>query len=161
MEGNTTTATKTLTGHIHHIEGKGSAVNLICWGCLVYTDGLACHDAEECESYTGPGICDQCDVANQTHVIKCLDDYFELILESRKFYELRINDRNYTEKDYLHIKEYDADKREETGREVLVRINNVLEYNNVVDGLVEGWVILNFELPVFQLTDQGWMPVEF
>ena len=49
------------------------------------------------------------------HELKTLPIYFEEVIEGRKSFEVRKNDRNFKVGDMLALNEYDAEKKEYTG----------------------------------------------
>lgn len=73
------------------------------------------------------------------HVIKCEQPYFEAILDGRKTFEIRFNDRGYQAGDTVTLLE--IRKRfalEETGREITKRITYVTGYNQHPNWVVFG-----------------------
>lgn len=75
----------------------------------------------------------------ETHELKILPKYFELVKKELKMFELRKNDRNYEVWDKVLLKEFE--NGEYTGRYMLFIITCVIkdcpEY-----GLMEGYCIL-------------------
>jgi len=59
------------------------------------------------------------------HDLKILPEYFEPVLEGKKNFELRKNDRNYKVGDTLLLREWYANKY--TGREVKRKVTYILE----------------------------------
>ena len=56
---------------------------------------------------------------------KVLPEYFEAILIGKKKYELRLNDFDIAEGDMLFLREWDANTKTYTGREVTKRVTYV------------------------------------
>jgi len=70
--------------------------------------------------------------------LKCVNPYFQDVLEGRKTFEVRWNDRNYQRGDILILREYDREKGY-SGRDVYVTVEYVLKE---FEGLKEGYVVL-------------------
>lgn len=74
------------------------------------------------------------------HAVKCWPEFFQPLIEGRKPFELRFNDRNYRTGDVLILQEWDKATEAYTGREARRRITYTyhgagLEYGFVVLGL--------------------------
>ena len=61
------------------------------------------------------------------HKVKIIPIYFDAVNEGRKTYEVRKNDRNYTNADTITLQEWD---KEYTGRELEFRIGHVLHLSD-------------------------------
>lgn len=95
--------------------------------------------AGACDSH---GNCSFFKPSGDTHILKCLPQYFNEVKEHRKRFELRKDDRDYKVGDKIILKEWDGE--EYTGREIpKIKIQYILrdcpEY-----GLKEGYCILGF-----------------
>jgi len=80
--------------------------------------------------------------SGDTHILKCLPQYFNEVRDRKKSFELRKDDRDYKVGDKIILKEWDGE--DYTGREILnIKIQYILrdcpEY-----GLKEGYCILGF-----------------
>lgn len=64
------------------------------------------------------------------HELKILPIYFEEVIEGRKSFEVRKNDRNFKVGDMLALNEYDAEKKEYTGNSCLVYVDYILKDEN-------------------------------
>lgn len=73
------------------------------------------------------------------HTLKCWPPFFEDVLEGRKTFELRRNDRDYSVGDTLHLREWTGTGY--SGRECSVRVTYLLE-DAYQFGLMEGFVVL-------------------
>lgn len=60
------------------------------------------------------------------HELKSWPELFLPVLRGEKTAELRYNDRNYQVGDILHLREWEPDKQDYTGRECKRRITHVL-----------------------------------
>jgi hypothetical protein len=60
-----------------------------------------------------------------THDLKCVEPYFQHVLDGDKTFELRNNDRGFQKGDVLHLLETRSG-RYETGREMWLRVTYVL-----------------------------------
>jgi hypothetical protein len=47
-------------------------------------------------------------VSDQEHTLKCWPEYFAKVVAGRKRFEIRRNDRNYTEGDRIVLREWDS-----------------------------------------------------
>ncbi len=75
------------------------------------------------------------------HEIKLYSCYFDDVLSGKKSFELRKNDRDYYEGDYLILKEIDNEGL--TGRQLKVEVSYLLQD---YDGLLDGYCILGIKL---------------
>ena len=78
-----------------------------------------------------------------THMLKILPDYFDEIIQSRKRFEIRKNDRQYLMGDYLILKEYNAMRKGYTGRMATCKVTYILRD---FEGLKEGYVAMSTEV---------------
>jgi hypothetical protein len=60
------------------------------------------------------------------HVLKCWPEPFQAVVEHRKRFEVRRNDRDFAIGDYLRLAEWDPTVERFTGRQLLVRVTYVL-----------------------------------
>ena len=77
----------------------------------------------------------------KTIELKILPNYFNAVVEGKKTFELRLNDRNYIVGDVLILQEFNG--YEKTGRSIAVVVTYILK--NCGFGLAEGYVILGIE----------------
>ena len=84
-------------------------------------------------------------IANKTHELKILPEYFSAVLDGRKTFEIRKNDRGFEVGDTLILKEWNPTYRMPTGREQHCEITYILEGNKetVQYGLKEGFCIMS------------------
>lgn len=59
--------------------------------------------------------------------LKIYPEYFQAILDNKKTFEIRKNDRDYKTNDILNLKEYDVGNEEYTGREQKVKVTYILD----------------------------------
>lgn len=80
-----------------------------------------------------------------THELKTLPKYFDAVLEGRKTFDIRKNDRSFAVGDNLRLIEWDSTYRMPTGREQLCEITYILEGNDETKqyGLMKGYCILS------------------
>lgn len=57
-----------------------------------------------------------------THELKTWPGAFQAILDGKKTYEIRVNDRDFQVGDNLHLREFDAEAGAYSGRELTVRV---------------------------------------
>ncbi|EAE5185442.1 DUF3850 domain-containing protein [Listeria monocytogenes] len=75
----------------------------------------------------------------KTHELKILSKYFWDILEGKKTFEIRKNDRDYQVGDYLILKELKDEKH--TGRKLPVVVTYITDYEQK-----EGYVVMGIKL---------------
>lgn len=80
-------------------------------------------------------------VHGKLHELKTWGKYFVEVKNGDKKFELRKNDRDFKIGDYLLLREYNPNTEEYTGRELIKRIDYILEGGDF--GLKEGYVILS------------------
>lgn len=102
-----------------------------CYGNFPNTLGfpcVMCEDKQYCEMQSN---------GNVVHDLKCWPEFFEEIHIGNKNFEIRVNDRNYRVGDVLHLKEYNPQKNEYTGRELKRRVIYILDdVRFVIDGTI-------------------------
>lgn len=87
------------------------------------------------------------------HQLKQQDILFEEVICGKKTFEVRVNDRNYKEGDYLALNEIDSEK-EYTGRSCLVYVDYILE--DCPGLLPEGIIVMSVKpCKVFRIQDQS------
>ncbi len=67
------------------------------------------------------------EIKNDIHVLKTWPDYFQAVIEERKTFEIRKNDRDFKVGDEIILDEWDPKHEQYTGRVALVRITYILE----------------------------------
>lgn len=67
------------------------------------------------------------------HELKTWPAYFQLMLDEKKNFEIRENDRDFKVGDYLILKEFNSNKNEYTGREFKVLVKYILSENPFLD----------------------------
>ena len=77
---------------------------------------------------------------------KCWPEYYKLILDGKKTYELRLADFNCKEGDILVLKEYDLKKKQYTGRVIEKKVTYVGKTKNI-----KFWSKENIEKYGFQI----------
>ncbi|EDN9028979.1 TPA: DUF3850 domain-containing protein [Listeria monocytogenes] len=76
---------------------------------------------------------------SKTHELKILSEYYWDIVEGRKTFEIRKNDRDYQVGDYLILKELKDEKH--TGRKLPVVVTYITDYEQK-----EGYVVMGIKL---------------
>ena len=64
-----------------------------------------------------------------THTLKIDPIYFQPVLDRKKTFEIRFNDRNYQVGDAVVLQEYDGKTDQYTGRSLSATITYVTSYN--------------------------------
>jgi hypothetical protein len=96
----------------------------------------------------------QCTVASKTaniHQLKSWPEFFEAILDGRKKFDLRFDDRGYAQGDILQLREWNPDVERYTGREYSVLVNYVYSSDQA---LMPGYVCLGI-LPLSESPGAG------
>lgn len=81
-------------------------------------------------------------VMQTVHELKILPQYFEMVANGSKRFELRKDDRDYKVGDLLVLKEYDG--KDYTGRKLSAYIITYILRNCSEYGLQDGYCILGF-----------------
>lgn len=76
------------------------------------------------------------------HELKITPIYFKEVLPGRKSFEVRKNDRPFSEGDMLALNEYDADNKYYTGDSCLVYIDYILDN---ADYCKDGYVVMSIK----------------
>jgi len=77
------------------------------------------------------------------HELKTWPKYFQEILDGKKKFELRKNDRNFELEDILYLKEWSPETQLYTGRSVKLKVIYMVKY---FIGLEPGYVIMGIEV---------------
>ena len=78
-----------------------------------------------------------------THELKIWPEFFKLVSEGKKTFELRFNDRDFKVSDTLILKEWDPKFQKYTHRSCRRKITYILDHTGFAEALLrEGWVIL-------------------
>ena len=82
---------------------------------------------------------------NKIHELKILPEYFNAVIDGRKTFEIRKNDRDFAVGDTLVLKEWNQINRMPTGREQRCEITYILEGNEETKGygLMKGFCIMS------------------
>jgi hypothetical protein len=75
-----------------------------------------------------------------THELKTWPPYFEAVKQNRKTFEMRKDDRQFMEGDWLHLREWHPGDEQYTGRLLRVQVSYVMRGPSF--GLADGWAIL-------------------
>lgn len=73
------------------------------------------------------------------HELKTVNPYFTQVWEGQKRFELRKNDRNFNEGDFLILKEYDPETKKYSGREIWCIARYILKN---YDGIMADYCII-------------------
>ena len=77
-----------------------------------------------------------------THELKIWPEYYDAILDGRKKFEIRSDDRNFKVGDYLYLRDWYPKFQEYSGRECQVRVTYILEGPHAIPG----YCIMSIEL---------------
>lgn len=81
----------------------------------------------------------------KVHELKCKLGFFQPLLEDKKTFEVRKDDRKFTVGDFLNILEYDQSINKYTGRNVTFIISYKLDAATFPEGIKEGYCILGIK----------------
>lgn len=93
----------------------------------------------------------------KTHELKCWPLYFDAILDGRKRFELRYDDRAFRVGDHLLLKEWDPESARYTGRAIRVAVTFVSYWtpgHRPTAGLNPPWVAMSIK-PIAPFTGGG------
>lgn len=81
----------------------------------------------------------------KTHELKTWPEFFQPILDARKTFEIRANDRDFRVGDELKLREWDPTTREYTGRDTTREIGYMTDFNQKIDPTsTKRFVVLGF-----------------
>ena len=69
---------------------------------------------------------------SKIHTLKTINPWFQMMLDSKKSFEVRVNDRNYKPGDVLHLREYDPVLDSYSGRSCKVEVLSVTDINDIL-----------------------------
>jgi hypothetical protein len=81
--------------------------------------------------------------AHRVHELKCWQEYFPLMINGRKAFEIRRADRDYQAGDVLDLREWNKDLRQYTGNRAAAR---VIAVYHQLPGLEAGFCAMTIEL---------------
>ena len=83
------------------------------------------------------------------HDLKILPEFYKAVADGRKNFEIRKNDRDFQEGEYLELREWTGESY--TGRSVIRKIKYILhdctEESSFTMGLMDGYCIIGLEYP--------------
>lgn len=83
-------------------------------------------------------------IAQKVHRLKTWPEFFQEVADGNKTAELRKNDRDFNEGDWLILEEYDPDADRYSGRREMAQITHIVWEGF---GLQEGYVMISFSRP--------------
>lgn len=85
---------------------------------------------------------------SKTHELKIWPEYYEAVLDGRKPFELRKNDRDFKEFDTIHLREWCPTRKKYTGRECKAFVTYAF-YGPAI-GLKEGFCIMGLDRDIIE-----------
>lgn len=86
----------------------------------------------------------------KTHDLKTWPEYFQAVLDGRKLFEIRKDDRGFQVGDSVQLEEYDPQLNVYSGRAIVVEITYVTPF-----GQPDGQVVFGFE-KLMDVQRAGW-----
>lgn len=107
--------------------------------CPEECGGCSCHLNAPCSHCVDHGTCPDCGLDEEeckcgqplTHELKCHPEYYQAILDYKKRFEVRKNDRDFQVDDILFLREWDPKTEQYSGRELHTKILYILQYENI------------------------------
>lgn len=81
-----------------------------------------------------------------THDLKTWPEVFQAMWDKRKRFEFRKNDRDFSVWDFLHLREYDPDTSNYTGRSMKACIRYIIHGGEGVFGIPHGYCIMDVDV---------------
>ncbi len=81
------------------------------------------------------------------HELKTWPVYFQAIVDRKKRFEIRFNDRNFKEGDTLILREFNPKQRHYTGRKVLVNVLYIFQEDHL-ELLASNLVVMSISDPL-------------
>ena len=101
----------------------------------------------------------------KTHELKIWPPFFEPLLDGRKRFEVRFNDRGFWVGDHILFREWEPESKAYTGHNLLMRVRYILAGGPLYDqnelkqtGLESGYVVLDLD-PVPEVQRYDWEQV--
>lgn len=76
------------------------------------------------------------------HELKEWPEYYAMVIDGRKRFEWRVNDRGFETGDLLLLREWEPTKEQYTGREQLVRVDSIIGQHGEFE-IAPGYVIMS------------------
>ena len=80
----------------------------------------------------------------KTHTLKILPEYHRALLEGRKTFEVRKNDRDFREGDTLMLEQYDSELARTFGAPLWLKVTYVLKGGQF--GIEEGYCVMGVKI---------------
>lgn len=80
----------------------------------------------------------------KTHYLKIHPEYFREVYQDKKTAEIRYDDRDFMVDDIMVLKEWKPQKKEFSGREIVVKITGMTRLARVIEQVDFHWVVLYF-----------------
>ena len=80
----------------------------------------------------------------KTHTLKILPEYYRALLEGRKTFEVRKNDRDFREGDTLMLEQYDTELARTFGAPLWLKVTYVLKGGQF--GIEEGYCVMGVKI---------------
>lgn len=78
------------------------------------------------------------EIGEMSHDLKCWPEYFQALVDGRKTFEVRRNDRNFAVGDWLYLREWDLKTQEYTGRSIRLKVAYITEWEQKTGYVVMG-----------------------